>query len=1013
MADAQEQNQTPPPANPQAHWVPLVDEYGDTHLVDPGYAQTAIAKYGFREPTSDEASTFHAKQKFGSGAGNLLGAFAAGAGRAATFGLSDQALTKSGIVAPETLKGLEQAHPAISGAGEMAGIAGSLAAPELAGAAKLLNPVKAVAGLGEAATEAVAPAVAKVAGMLAKPATSPIINKIIAKAGTAGLGSAVEGAFYGAGKDVSENALGDPDLGAQAALANIGYSAAMAGGIGAALGIGSIPAQYVRSKLFPAGTEAQALKDTIAANAERSATMPAESLPAVAGAAPTSLEELQQAVKAAPYQGISAELPAKQSLNDSVSRLPDLQYKPLAPDIESLTDQKAYDIWRGFLDSPTNEQARDVQNYRALMKGEGVQKTMATIKAIQPAEALTSDSMKAGQGLIDAFTNQYQAEKEALSPLFKKFDSAGVKPVEDPQALLGHLQKAIPGAEDALKLSAGGNAVELAPYKASMPFSRNTYGAMQDLVEAVNDKELTLGGLRNVRETMRDRINWLGAPRDAAQISKLRSGLMDYMQDQIQRVEPDLAVRDTFKRYAINEQNREEIERLFGGSISDKATFGKQIKPEEVLDKLFSNTVNVRAAKQLLGPDFDTALGNYLQGKGAQFTDNARLGFSSNKFNSFLRNKDPELAVAFAEKPELLERLKDLTNVMRIIPDSAPINPSGTAKTLDILQAVHKIGSFLNPANIAKTGGELIQKSATAAEQARTKDVINNMLSGKNAEDAERLADDKRLKYTVLGKLEKAILSTKSIVTKGVNKIFAAGEAGVEPFSGYVGSKLTPEEKKISHQKLVSMVQDLSNNPDKFQQTLERSTAGVFQVAPNISTSMHVAAAQATQFLASKAPRSPPPMAFAPKYDPSPTELAKFGRYAETVEKPINVLAHVRDGSVSPEQIETLQAVYPKLLSQMQAEVQSEMSEQIAKKALIPYKTQLGLSYFLGQDLMPSVSQPYIAAAQQAWSTPGAAQARNDLNQRIKTSQKGLSAIHMSAQIQTPMQTAAERGKQG
>lgn len=160
-------------------------------------------------------------EKYGGASGEIKAALA-GAARGATFGLSDLALTKTGLVDPETLEGLKQANPTASTLGEVGGTVGSFLIP--GGGA-----VGAVSKLAGAAGK-------KVAGQIASKALSNIAAKTV--------GSAIEGAVFGAGNVVSEYALGDPDLTAQKAAAQIGLGGILGGALGTALGGAELAKPY-------------------------------------------------------------------------------------------------------------------------------------------------------------------------------------------------------------------------------------------------------------------------------------------------------------------------------------------------------------------------------------------------------------------------------------------------------------------------------------------------------------------------------------------------------------------------------------------------------------------------------------------------------------------------------------------------------------------------------------------------------------------------------------------------
>jgi len=142
--------------------------------------------------------------------------------RGATFGLSDVTLTGAGLVNPKTLKKLEEHNPVASIAGEIGGIAGSIVAPAGAG---IGIAAKTISNLGTAVSKKIS---SKIAADTSKTTVGRITKKALAAAG----GSAVEGAFYGTGKVVSEGALGTPSENAQAVLADVGMSTLLGGGLG-------------------------------------------------------------------------------------------------------------------------------------------------------------------------------------------------------------------------------------------------------------------------------------------------------------------------------------------------------------------------------------------------------------------------------------------------------------------------------------------------------------------------------------------------------------------------------------------------------------------------------------------------------------------------------------------------------------------------------------------------------------------------------------------------------------
>lgn len=176
-------------------------------------------------------------------------AFAEGAGRGLTFGLSDLALTKTGLVEPKLMEARREANPVAAIGGEVAGTAASLLIP--GGGA-----LGAAGKLGRVAEGAVA----RVAG-------EGLAGRLVAKA----TGGALEGSLFGMGSAVSESALGDTDLTAEKLLAGAGVGAVVGGGLGALGGLAAEGLGAAKGKLNALA------KEKVAQAEAKAASMGAES----------------------------------------------------------------------------------------------------------------------------------------------------------------------------------------------------------------------------------------------------------------------------------------------------------------------------------------------------------------------------------------------------------------------------------------------------------------------------------------------------------------------------------------------------------------------------------------------------------------------------------------------------------------------------------------------------------------------------------------------------------------
>jgi hypothetical protein len=205
--------------------VTLQDPSGQ--LVSLPAEQAASAQdIGYTQPTQAALQAHAEKEMYGDGILNPIKAGAAAAARSASFGASDEILTDTGLVQPETLAGLQNNNTTADKIGEATGIIAPMLLGDELGP---LNLVKGVSKLGTAAEHGVAALL---------PEGTSLASRILQKAGSKAVGSAVEGAAYGLGNVVSEHALGDPNLTAEHALGQIGLSALLGGGLGATFGLG-------------------------------------------------------------------------------------------------------------------------------------------------------------------------------------------------------------------------------------------------------------------------------------------------------------------------------------------------------------------------------------------------------------------------------------------------------------------------------------------------------------------------------------------------------------------------------------------------------------------------------------------------------------------------------------------------------------------------------------------------------------------------------------------------------
>lgn len=151
--------------------------------------------------------------------------------RGLTMGLSDQIITQTGLLKAQELKDLQEANPVASGISETVGTVAPLFFTGGTGPLAKLA-VSAPTALAELAGKK---AIEKIGGKLLANTTSNVVKNAVKY----GVGSTVEGALYGVGKLISEDALGDAEFNAENVLASAGEGALFGGAVGLTTGYGA------------------------------------------------------------------------------------------------------------------------------------------------------------------------------------------------------------------------------------------------------------------------------------------------------------------------------------------------------------------------------------------------------------------------------------------------------------------------------------------------------------------------------------------------------------------------------------------------------------------------------------------------------------------------------------------------------------------------------------------------------------------------------------------------------
>lgn len=233
-----------------------------------------------------------------------------------------------------------------------------------------------------------------------------------------------------------------------------------------------------------------------------------------------------------------------------------------------------------------------------------------------------------------------------------------------------------------------------------------------------------------------------------------------------------------------------------------------------------------------------------------------------------------------------------------------------------------------------------------------------------------------------LAEVERLVGKATNAIGRGAAAIFKPAIALADVSRNAI-TKLSLEDRKEDHKKFSEEIASLQNDPAKLIDKVASNTEAIHGVAPKTSEAIQQASIRATQFLATKSPIPPKTNPFAAEYEPSQAEMSTFDRYRNIVEKPVSALEQVRLGTVTPETIETLNAVYPKLYDHMKQTVMEQATKMLSSGKLIPFNTKQSISMFIGQPIDEALNPQSIMSNQMAF-----AQSAQENNQPAPGAQK-------------------------
>jgi len=152
------------------------------------------------------------------------------------------------------------------------------------------------------------------------------------------------------------------------------------------------------------------------------------------------------------------------------------------------------------------------------------------------------------------------------------------------------------------------------------------------------------------------------------------------------------------------------------------------------------------------------------------------------------------------------------------------------------------------------------------------------------------------------------------------------------------------------------------SNPEGVRTTVRAAMRDVRD--PDVIDAVTSVAQRKLAYLAKHAPYAPPPSLLGrTRWAPSPSDVEKFARRVRASNDPVSVLEDVRTGRVTPEAVEALREVYPRLYDEARTRLIERAPEVNVK---LPAAVIVRLSVLFDAPLMPSMEPENLRAIQGA-----------------------------------------------
>lgn len=292
--------------------------------------------------------------------------------------------------------------------------------------------------------------------------------------------------------------------------------------------------------------------------------------------------------------------------------------------------------------------------------------------------------------------------------------------------------------------------------------------------------------------------------------------------------------------------------------------------------------------------------------------------------------------------PEQQSTIENSGNILRI--GNKRLNPSGTAKSFS------KMWENVIPGVVGVTAALAGHNPFLAAIAAKAAEYL-----GRNVPDAVRVS---LLKF--LGSSGPVDAGAWKIAADFINHAYK-GQRFMEKAAKNIfdqGPKLSVIIKQSTIDSLDKKLKKIQEDPNQ----LMNVGGKVSCYLPDQGMSLAQTTATAANYLNGLRPNTQKANPLDSEPVVSPEQKAKFQKALTIAEQPMVLMNEIKDGTIVPEDIGHLNAMYPGLYGQMKQQITSAMIDRVHGEEPIPYKTRLGVATFLGQPLDSTMTPQAILA---------------------------------------------------